>query len=64
MTLGKKYLEVENVIQSSLNKQAQEVIFSTKLSKSSHPKICFNNAPVFCANCQKHLGMYLDETQR
>ena len=45
-----------------LNKQAQEVIFSWKLNKSSHPKIFFNNAPVFCANWQKHLGMYLDET--
>ena len=45
-----------------LNKQAQEVIFSRKLSKSFHPKIIFNNAPVFCANWQKHLRMYLDET--
>ena len=45
-----------------LNKQAQEVIFSRKLKKSSHPKIFFNNAPVFCANWQKHLGMCLDET--
>ena len=33
-----------------LNKQAQEVIFSRKLNKSSHPKIFFNNAPVVCAN--------------
>ena len=45
-----------------LNKQAQEVIFSRKLNKSSHPKIFFNNAPVFCANWQKVIGMYLDET--
>ena len=45
-----------------LNKQAPEVIFSRKLSKSTHPKIYFNNAPVFCANSQKHLGMYLDES--
>ena len=44
-----------------LNKQAQEVIFSRKLKKSSHPNIFFNNAPVFCANWQKHLGMYLNE---
>ena len=42
---------------SDLNKQAQ-VIFSRKLNKSFHPKIYFNNAPVFCANWQKHLGMY------
>ena len=45
-----------------LNKQAQEVIFSRKLNKSSHPKIFFNNAPVFCANWQKVIGMYLYET--
>ena len=32
-----------------LNKQAQEVIFSRKLNKSSHLNIFFNNAPVFCA---------------
>ena len=45
-----------------LNKQGQEVTFSRKLKKSSHPKILFNNPPVFCANWQKNLGMYLDET--
>ena len=28
-----------------LNKQAQEVIFSRKMSKSSHPQISFNNVP-------------------
>ena len=44
-----------------LNKQAQEVVFSRKLNKASQPLITFNNAPVFCANWQKHLGMYLDE---
>ena len=37
-----------------LNKQAQEVIFSWKLNKPSHPKIFFNNAPVFCANWPKY----------
>ena len=44
-----------------LNKQAQEVVFSRKLNKASQPQITFNNASVFCANWQKHLGMYLDE---
>ena len=43
------------------NKQAQEVIFSRKITKSSHPQISFNNMPVFCINFQKHLGIYLDE---
>ena len=35
---------------TDLNKQAQEVVFSKKLTKSSHPKIFFNNAPVACAS--------------
>ena len=30
----------------NVNKQAQEVIFTRKLNKSSHPKIFFNNTPV------------------
>ena len=41
------------------NKQAQEIIFSRKLNKPSHPKIVFNSATVACADWQKHLGMYL-----
>ena len=41
------------------NKEVLEVIFSRKLNKSSHPDIFFNNAPPFCANCQKHIGMRL-----
>ena len=32
-----------------LNKQTQEVTYSMKLKKSSHPKILFNNVPVVCA---------------
>ena len=46
-----------------LNKEAQEVVFSSKLSKSSHPKILFNNASVVSASWQKHLGMFLDESK-
>ena len=44
-----------------LSKQAQEVIFSRKTVKVSHPSITFNTAPVACTACQKHLGLYLDE---
>ena len=44
-----------------LNKQAQEVIFSRKLNKPSHPKIAFNSAPIICADWQKYLGMYLNK---
>ena len=42
-------------------KQAQEVIFSRKLTKPSHPLIEFNNLPVQNASSQKHLGLILDE---
>ena len=45
-----------------LNKKAQEVVFSRKLNKSSHPKIFFNNALVVCASWQKYLGMFLDKS--
>ena len=45
-----------------INKQVQEVVFSRKLNKSSHPKIFFINVPLACASCQKHLGMFLDES--
>ena len=45
-----------------LRKQAQEVVFSRKVNKSSHPKIFFNNAPVVCASWQKHLGMFLGKS--
>ena len=43
------------------NRQAQEVIFSRKIAKSSHSQIIFNNMSVFRVNFQKHLGIYLDE---
>ena len=55
-------LQVKMSFNPDLNKQAQEVIFSKKLNKSSHPNIFFNNAPVFSANWEKYLGKYLDET--
>ena len=43
------------------NKQAQEVIFSRKITKSSHLQICFNNMPVFSVNFQKRVAIYLVE---
>ena len=42
------------------SKQAQEVIFSCKLQKISHPSIYFNNIPIKQVSSQKHLGMILD----
>ena len=44
-----------------LSKQAQEVIFSRKGIKVSHPPFTFNTVPVFRTTCQKHLGLYLNE---
>ena len=44
-----------------LNKQAQEVMFSRKMTKPSHPQVFFNDIPVSRVSFQKHLGIYLDE---
>ena len=44
-----------------LSKQAQEVIFSRKSNKISHPTTTFNTVPVARTSCQKHLGLHLDE---
>ena len=43
-------------------KQAQEVIFSRKISKNVHPAVNFNGTLVTQVPCQKHLGMYLDKS--
>ena len=42
------------------NKQAQEVLFSRKIQKSSRPSLIFNNNIVTQSLSQKHLGMFLD----
>ena len=42
------------------SKQAQEVIFSCKLHKSTHPTLSFNNNTVTQSVTQRHLGMFLD----
>ena len=46
---------------SDITKEAQEVIFSRKSKRTGHPTVYFNHAPVARTNCDKHLGMYLDE---
>ena len=48
------------IFNPDLSKQAQEVIFSRKTNKISHPTTTFNTAPVACTLYQKHLGLYLD----
>ena len=42
------------------NKQAQKVLFSRKIQKSSQPSLIFNNNIVTQSLTQKHLGMFLD----
>ena len=41
-------------------KQAQEVIFSRKITKTNHPTLIFNDYPVNQVALQKHLGMFLN----
>ena len=42
------------------NKQAQEVIFSRYIQKSSQPSLIFNDNIVTQSLTQKHLGTFLD----
>ena len=39
----------------------QEIVFSCKTHKISHPKVNLNDSPVVQTTYQKHLGLYLDE---
>ena len=41
-------------------KQAQEVIFSRKITKINHPTLIFKDNLVHQVALQKHLGMFLD----
>ena len=43
------------------SKQAQEIIFSRKTKKISHPSLRFNNSIVSQTPCQKHLSIFLDD---
>ena len=44
-----------------VTKQTQEVVFSCKSQKVTHPTAYFNNYPVKRDSSQKHLGIHLDE---
>ena len=46
---------------SDPSKQAQEVIFSRKIKKTSHPDLIFNNSKVIQSPYRKHFGMFLDD---
>ena len=43
------------------SEQAQEIFFSRKTHKISHPKVNFNNSPAAQSTYQKHLGLHLDK---
>ena len=42
-------------------KQAQEIIFSMKKMKESHPNMYFNNIPVSSTSLYKHIGLLVDD---
>ena len=44
-----------------MNKQVQEIKLSRKTIKLVQSAVQFNDAPVACANTQKHIGFFLDE---
>ena len=41
-----------------LSKQVQEIAFSCKTHKTSHPKVNFNNSPAVQNTYPKHLELY------
>ena len=43
------------------SKQAQEVLFSGKISKVYHPPLSFNNSTFQQISTHKHLGIHLNE---
>ena len=53
-------LPVENAVYPDINKNAVQVIFSQKSTKSIHPSLFLSEAPVVMKDEQKHLGMILD----
>ena len=53
--------QLETPFNPDLNKPAQGVVFSRKMTKSSHPQIVFNSVPVSRASFQKHLGNFLNK---
>ena len=43
------------------SKQAQELLFSRKISSKPYPSLYFNDNPVHQVQLQKHLGLFLDQ---
>ena len=48
------------IFNSDASKQAQEVTFSRKIKKTTHPPLVFNNAIVSQTNSQKHSRVTLN----
>ena len=46
---------------SSVTKQAQEIIFSQKENDTSHPNLYFNSTGIQRYSVRKHLDLFLDE---
>ena len=57
----------EWVVQRKMNfnpdpsKQAQELLFSRKISSKPYPSLYFDDNPVHQVQLQKHLGLFLDQ---
>ena len=50
------------IFNPDITKQAQEVIFSRKNTKTDHTIVFLSESPVAHTPCQKHLGMHLYES--
>ena len=55
---------MENEFNPDPKKQAEEVIFSRKITKIDHPPLYFSENLVKSSSTQKHLGMILDTKLR
>ena len=51
----------KKIFTPDLSKQAQEVVFSRKTNKISHPPTTFNAVPVACTPSLKYLALNLNE---
>ena len=51
---------VQNLLEAKRSKQAQEIIFSRKLKKATHPPLLLSNINVSQVNSEKHLVVILD----
>ena len=55
------YYQWKKSVNTDPSMQAQDAIFSRKITKPNHPVLIFNNILVSQTRYQKHLGMFLDD---